>query len=49
MSAMAAFMPKLAVHKGFAGNPHLTPGGALTMFRPAQAVDSARTQRDFGG
>jgi hypothetical protein len=46
---MAAFMPKLAVHKGFAGNPYLTVGDAFTMFRPAHMVDSARNQSDFGG
>jgi hypothetical protein len=42
-------MPKLAVHKGFAGNPYLTVRGAFTMFRPKQAVDSARGRIDFGG
>jgi len=46
---MAAFMPKLAVHKGFAANPYLTVRGGFTMFRPAQAVDSARDHQDFGG
>jgi hypothetical protein len=42
-------MPELAVHKGFAGNPHLTVGGAFTMFRPMLAVDSAWNRVDSGG